>query len=92
MSEEIEQIAQKIKCIEQILQEYSVVSGGLGTCSSWDEFCRNKTGAYYLLSLNKLQKEKSQLQKEKSQLQEEKNLLLTRENLLLAQNASRTGK
>ena len=85
MSEEIEQIAQKIKCIEQILQEYSVVSGGLGTCSSWDEFCRNKTGAYYLLSLNKLQKEKSQLQ-------EEKNLLLMRENLLLAQNASRTGK
>ena len=91
MSEEIEQIAQKIKCIEQILQAYSVASG-LGTCSSWNEFCRNKTGAYYLLSLNKLQKEKSQLQKEKSQLQEEKNLLLTRENLLLAQNASRTGK
>ena len=85
MSEEIEQIAQKIKCIEQILQEYSVVSGGLGTCSSWDEFCRNKTGAYYLLSLNKLQKEKSQLQ-------DKEILLLTRENLLLAQNASRTGK
>ena len=82
MSEEIEQIAQKIKCIEQILQAYSVASG-LGTCSSWNEFCRNKTGAYYLLSLNKLQKEKCQLQ-------EEKNLLLTRENLLL--DKSRTGK